>query len=296
MKTNILIIIISLLFAGQITAQQLNQEIIEDGETPFLLGKIDKSGLEGNNYNTWFTKNYEEYEPNSALITIITSEIKNYSITLFMGTWCGDSKQEVPKFYKVLEACNFPMEQLTVVAVSSKPDMYKQSPEHEEAGLNIHRVPTIIFYKDGKEVNRIVEHPIDTFEEDIQNIITNNNYKSNYQIVSTIDNIFKKKGKKGLTRKSKKLLKTFEGKVSSMFELNTYGRILYSTDRVDQAIEVFKFNTKLFPNEPRTYMSLANTLGISGQKEKAIKLLEDAIKIHPENEDLKKNLEILRTH
>lgn len=296
MKTNILIIIISLLFAGQITAQQLNQEIIEDGETPFLLGKIDKSGLEGNNYNTWFTKNYEEYEPNSALITIITSEIKNYSITLFMGTWCGDSKQEVPKFYKVLEACNFPMEQLTVVAVSSKPDMYKQSPEHEEAGLNIHRVPTIIFYKDGKEVNRIVEHPIDTFEEDIQNIIANNNYKSNYQIVSTIDNIFKKKGKKGLTRKSKKLLKTFEGKVSSMFELNTYGRILYSTDRVDQAIEVFKFNTKLFPNEPRTYMSLANTLGISGQKEKAIKLLEDAIKIHPENEDLKKNLEILRTH
>ena len=296
MKTNILIIIISLLFAGQITAQQLNQEIIEDGETPFLLGKIDKSGLEGNNYNTWFTKNYEEYEPNSALITIITSEIKNYSITLFMGTWCGDSKQEVPKFYKVLEACNFPMEQLTVVAVSSKPDMYKQSPEHEEAGLNIHRVPTIIFYKDGKEVNRIVEHPIDTFEEDIQNIIANNNYKSNYQIVSTIDNIFKKKGKKGLTRKSKKLLKTFEGKVSSMFELNTYGRILYSTDRVDQAIEVFKFNTKLFPNEPRAFMSLANTLGISGQKEKAIKVLVNAIKIHPENEDLKKNLKILRTH
>ena len=296
MKTNILIIIISLLFAGQITAQQLNQEIIEDGETPFLLGKIDKSGLEGNNYNTWFTKNYEEYEPNSALITIITSEIKNYSITLFMGTWCGDSKQEVPKFYKVLEACNFPMEQLTVVAVSSKPDMYKQSPEHEEAGLNIHRVPTIIFYKDGKEVNRIVEHPIDTFEEDIQNIIANNNYKSNYQIVSTIDNIFKKKGKKGLTRKSKKLLKTFEGKVSSMFELNTYGRILYGTNRIAEAIEVFKFNTKLFPNEPRTYMSLANTLGISGQKEKAIKVLVDVIKTHPENEDLKKNLEILRTH
>lgn len=296
MKTNILIIIISLLFAGQITAQQLNQEIIEDGETPFLLGKIDKSGLEGNNYNTWFTKNYEEYEPNSKLISAINSELKNYSITLFMGTWCGDSKQEVPKFYKVLEACNFPMEQLTVVAVSSKPDMYKQSPEHEEAGLNIHRVPTIIFYKDGKEVNRIVEHPIDTFEEDIQNIIANNNYKSNYQIVSTIDNIFKKKGKKGLTRKSKKLLKTFEGKVSSMFELNTYGRILYSTDRVDQAIEVFKFNTKLFPNEPRAFMSLANTLGISGQKEKAIKVLVNAIKIHPENEDLKKNLEILRTH
>ena len=101
-----------------------------------------------------------------------------------MGTWCGDSKQEVPRFYKVLEACEFPEDQLTVIALSSKPYMYKKSPNHEEAGLNIHRVPTFIFYKDRKEVNRIVEHPIETFEKDMLNIVTKNDYKSNYQIVT----------------------------------------------------------------------------------------------------------------
>ena len=101
---------------------------------------------------------------------------------------------------------------------------------------------------------------------------------------------------KKLKKKNEKLLKTFEGKVSSMFELNTYGRILYSTDRIDEAIEVFTFNTKLFPDKPRTYMSLANTLGISGHKEKAIKVLEGAIKIHPENEDLKENLEVIKSN
>ncbi|WP_296385508.1 hypothetical protein [Winogradskyella sp.] len=292
----IVIIIITLVFAFQINAQTLNQEITKDGDTSFLLGKINKSGLEGENYTAWFTKNLEDYKPNLTITNSIASELKTYSITLFMGTWCGDSKKEVPRLYKVLEACNFPMDQLTVVAVSRKPNMYKQSPQHEEAGLNIHRVPTVIFYKDSKEVNRIVEHPIETFEEDIQNIITVNDYKSNYQIVTTIDNILKKKGVKKLKKKNEKLLKTFEGKVSSMFELNTYGRILYSTDRIDEAIEVFTFNTKLFPDKPRTYMSLANTLGISGHKEKAIKVLEGAIKIHPENEDLKENLEVIKSN
>lgn len=296
MKTNSFIIIIALIITFQINAQSLNNEVANEGETPFLLGKIDKSGLEGENYSSWFTKNHEEYEPNPELINTIASELKTHSITLFMGTWCGDSKKEVPRLYKVLEACDFPMNQLTVVAVSRKSGMYKQSPQHEEAGLNIHRVPTVIFYKDGKEVNRIVEHPINTFEEDIQNIITKNDYKSNYQIVTTIDNILKKKGLKGLKRKQKRLIKKFDGKVSSMFELNTYGKILYGTDRIDEAIEVFTFNTKLFPDQPRTYMSLANTLGVSGKKEEAIKVLENGIKMHPENENLKENLEVIKSH
>ena len=124
--------------------------------------------------------------------------MNTYSIKLFMGTWCGDSKREVPKLYKVLEACDFPMDQLTVIALGRQPNLYKQSPQHEEAGLNIHRVPTIIFYKNQTEVNRIVEQPIESFEADIKNIITVNNYKSNYQIVTAIDNILNKKGiKKG---------------------------------------------------------------------------------------------------
>lgn len=280
----------------QINAQQLNVEITENTTTPYLLGRIDKSGLESDNYKTWFSKNYEDYVLNEELIKQFASELKEYDITLFMGTWCGDSKREVPRFYKILEACNFPMEQLTVVALSRQPDMYKQSPQHEEAGLNIHRVPTFIFYKDGKEVNRIVEEPVQSLEEDILNIVTVNDYKSNYQIVAIVDDILKKKGVKGLKRKNEKLLKKHKDKVSSMFELNTYGRILYGINRIDEAISVFTLNTKLFPDEPRTYMSLANTLGVTGQKEKAIKVLEDAISLHPKNEDLKANLEVIKSN
>lgn len=295
MKTNILAIIITLFYAFQINAQQLNTEITKEGETPFLLGKIDKTGLQGENYSAWFTKNHEDYKPNLALINAIASELKTYSITLFMGTWCGDSKQEVPRLYKVLEACNFPINQLTVVAVSRKSSMYKQSPQHEEAGLNIHRVPTVIFYKEGKEINRIVEHPVKTFEEDIENILTVNDYKSNYQIVATVDHIITSSGLIGLRKNKRQILKTYKNELQSMYELNTYAYILSKTNRIEEAIEVSKLNTKLFPTESNAYLSLANRFLSNGDTQKALKNYKKALKLDPQNEQIQENITTVKS-
>lgn len=296
MKQHFIICCICLLVLNSMHSQSLNVELDTNTENPFLLGTIDKNGLTSENYNTWFSKNYEEYQLDTSTITTLASKLQDYQILLFMGTWCGDSRQEVPKFYKILEACEFPKDQLTVIALSSKPNMYKQSPNHREAGLNIHRVPTFIFIKNGKEINRIVEHPIENFEKDMLNIITTNDYKSNYQIVTKVNGILRSDGLNGLKRQCDNLVNDFKNNVTSMFELNTYGRILFSTNRQEEAITVFDLNTKLFPDQPRTYMSLANTLGISGEREKAINVLEKAIKLFPENKDLVQNLEIVRTN
>lgn len=284
-----------LFFALQITAQTLNQDISENEESPFLLGKVNKKGLTSEHYNIWFSKNYEDYNLDMTITENIKSTLKDYNITVFLGTWCGDSKREVPRFYKILEACDFPEEQLNVVALSRKPYMYKQSPNHEEAGLNIHRVPTFIFYKNRKEINRIVESPVETLEMDIENIITSNNYTSNYQIVSKVDDILKHDGLSGLKKKSKKLIKLFKGKTENMYELNTYGRILIGTNQYEEAIAVFRLNNQLFPEEPRSYMSLANTFGINGNTKEALSVIKKAIIRFPENTDLVENLETLKT-
>lgn len=291
-----ILLLVAFAFISTVNAQNTNQEIALEGEKPFLLGKIDKSGLTSSDYKSWFNKNYDNYEVDDTTLKSIGSKLNDYTITLFMGTWCGDSKLEVPRFYKVIETCNFPKNQLTVIAVSRKRYMYKKSPNHEESGLNIHRVPTFIFYKNGKEVNRIVEHPVETFEKDILNILTSNDYESNYQIVSKVNSILKYEGLKGLVKKQKKLVKTFRGKVSSMFELNTYGNVLYTENRKEEAIAVFKLNNILFFDKPRTYMSLANTLGINGKKEEAIGVLEKALKRFPDNRDLAENLDVIKSN
>jgi thiol-disulfide isomerase/thioredoxin len=84
-----------------------------------------------------------------------------------MGTCCGDSKREVPRFIKILKPVDFPMENLKIVALDKRKEKYKKSPQGEEWGLNIRRVPTFIFYKNGREINRIIETPVTTLEEDI---------------------------------------------------------------------------------------------------------------------------------
>ena len=50
----------------------------------------------------------------------------------------------------------------------------KTTPDSLELNQNLINVPTFIFKKDGKEINRIVEFPLETIEKDI---LGNFNYK-----------------------------------------------------------------------------------------------------------------------
>jgi hypothetical protein len=81
---------------------------------------------------------------------------------------------------KILKALKFPMDQLQLVALDRRKDLYKTSPNGEEKGLNIIKVPTLIFIKKGKEVNRIVESPIGSLESDMASILTSKAYVPNY--------------------------------------------------------------------------------------------------------------------
>lgn len=167
-------------------AQQINQKKIDAKGNEMLLGKIDKIGLTQDSYRSWFNKQLEAYQVDYNSIKSIKNELKKHKITVFMGTWCGDSRREVPRFYKILEAADYPMDQLTVVALDYEKNHYKKSPNGEEKGLNIIKVPTFIFYNRGKAVNRIVESPIESLEKDITVIVTGEKYIPNYNDVPTL--------------------------------------------------------------------------------------------------------------
>ncbi len=163
-----------------ISGQQINQEIKIEGNQPFMVGQIDLNGLNSNSYQNWYNTNHKAYQVDTELVSAFKSDLVKHKILIFMGTWCGDSKREVPRFIKILEATDFPMENLKIVAVDRRKDYYKKSPTGEEWGLSIKRVPTFIFYKDGKETNRIIESPITSLEADIQAIVTAAEYTPNY--------------------------------------------------------------------------------------------------------------------
>lgn len=163
-----------------VSAQEFNKEIITENGLQLLVGQINLEGLQNQPYGSWFQSRHDNYYPDDTMVTLFKEKLTEYNIKLFLGTWCGDSKRESPRFIKILETADFPMEQLEIIALDYRKGHYKTSPTGEEKGLNIIKVPTIIFFKNGKEVNRIVESPLETLEEDIAQIVFEKDYVPNY--------------------------------------------------------------------------------------------------------------------
>ncbi|MFD0860977.1 thioredoxin family protein [Sungkyunkwania multivorans] len=274
-------------------AQYMNKEILNKKGTPYLIGEINKEGLQRTAYASWFNKNYDEYEVDATAIESFMNDIKEMNILVFMGTWCGDSKREVPRLYKILAEANFPMDQLKVVAVDNRADHYKQSPSHEEKGLNIHRVPTIIFYDKGKEVNRIVERPVNSLEKDISSILNTDEYTPNYKVVAQLHQLFSRKNMRYLRRKREKLAARFKDEVANVYELNTYGRVLVTSGKDEKATFVYELNMELFPEDAIAHFSLGKIYEATDQM-KALSFYQNAHSLLPDNQKIKQALEKLQ--
>ena len=266
-------------------SQTLNHIELDKKGNQMLLGEINKSGLTGNSFNSWFSKNHEDYLVNKSIVKQLKDSLKRYEVKIFLGTWCGDSKKEVPRFYKVLEAAKFPENKLQVIAVNRTEDAYKQSPNHEEKGLNIHRVPTFIFYKDGKEMNRIVEHPKETFERDILSIVTDNKYRSNYLIANYMDHLLKTKSLDSLRIDESNLVARFAEFTKGSRELNTYGYSLLRSNRIEKALYVFDFNAKMFPYRHNVYDSLGEAYFKADNHSEALKNYYKVLSLKPDDKN-----------
>jgi thiol-disulfide isomerase/thioredoxin len=103
--------------------------------------------------------------------------LKGYKIKGFMGTWCGDSKRETPRLYKILEEAGFDQKNLELITVNRS----KKTPDNLQEGLDIIKVPTFIFYKNNKEVGRFVERVRESLEKDMLKIVTGKGYKHYYE-------------------------------------------------------------------------------------------------------------------
>ena len=157
--------------------KKLNQTTIDEEEnTIMLIGEANRSGLQQEMFKDWFTINYDNYKTDDSLIDYISTEIKDIQIKLFIGTWCEDSQNYTPEIYKILDEANFDFNQLELIAV----DRDKMTPTNHHIGLDIVYIPSMLFFKNGKELNRIVEYPRGTFEQDILKIIRGEDYKHAY--------------------------------------------------------------------------------------------------------------------
>jgi len=276
------------------TNPSINQTMLdEDGET-HLIGITTRQGFQKAPFQEWFQKNYTTYEVKEEVTTIRKSQLKGVEVLAFMGTWCGDSKREVPRFYKVMDKMGFEEKHLKLVNVYLETERYKQSPTAEEKGLNIHRVPTFIFYKEGKEIGRIVESPVTSMEIDVAQILKELPTTPNYKVVAHLNGLyeageldFDKEKLEGLAELAEYYSR------GGGFELNTYGHVLLTSGAIEKAITTFTINNLAYPKFAYTFNSLAKAYHKNGQLDLAIETYKKAIDVEPENEQAKAALEKL---
>ncbi|MFZ1731499.1 MAG: thioredoxin family protein [Bacteroidota bacterium] len=115
----------------------------------------------------WFGEDYLGYKPVSHYIDRIPDLIKDVDIVCVLGTWCSDSKRDVPRMIRIFQTKNIPPEKLQMIGV----DRDKRSPNGEASQYNVDRVPTFIFIRNGREIGRIVEAPLASLEKDMLGII-----------------------------------------------------------------------------------------------------------------------------
>ena len=130
-----------------------------------LKGKITTEQLYAN--APVFRENAQKFTPDAVAVKRIREIDGQLKIVMFLGTWCPDSKREAPKLLKLLEAANNPNISLDLYAVTTSME--------DGAGLvktyGIRAVPTMIFFRGGRELGRIIESPATTMEKDFLKII-----------------------------------------------------------------------------------------------------------------------------
>lgn len=164
MKT--LLSITLILMAINLSAQEVNKKIFDKiHNKDILINSCTRAGITTfPEFKEMYVPIYEAYIPDSTTIVELKKLIKNQKIKIVFGTWCGDSKVNVPNFYKVLDALHVKEKNIEIIAV----DGNKKTENSSIDGLDIQRVPTfIISDKKGKEIGRIIEHPKTTLEGDL---------------------------------------------------------------------------------------------------------------------------------
>lgn len=120
---------------------------------PVLYGPCTMEGIQD---SSWYQGYHNDYHVDADLLSGLNTDLLMAAdIQIVLGTWCSDSKREVPRFFRILEYLGYPLTHIEMICV----DRSKEAKKTPVAELGIERVPTFIFYINGEEYARIIERP-----------------------------------------------------------------------------------------------------------------------------------------
>ncbi|MBN2746533.1 MAG: thioredoxin family protein [Bacteroidales bacterium] len=170
--------IISLLFSHVGFCQVIDEKAdsLESNQIVFdslahqlvLKGYLDRDSLvHFSEFSDDYQFEYQNYTPNIDSLFPDKSILQEYQIIIVLGTWCSDSRREVPRFLKLADSLQIPPQNIVFIGVDWSKSARVKNLNH----LNIQLVPTFILLQNGNEIGRIVETPSVSLEHDLNKIL-----------------------------------------------------------------------------------------------------------------------------
>ena len=119
-----------------------------------LRGLISRADVESDTSFAWFQKNYKLGKPDADAVKAFQEHANDFQMLIFAGTWCPDTHNLLPEFYRLADASGYADSSITLIGV----DHNKTTLDNLSKTFHLVDVPTFIVMKNGKEVGRVVEY------------------------------------------------------------------------------------------------------------------------------------------
>ena len=134
------------------------QPCVEVSKTPegkkMLVGFITRAMIFQDTAFREFAENGKWFTPQAADVDALKAKVDSVHFIVIFGTWCHDSQNLIPQFYKWIDAAEFPERRITIIAV----DKQKKAQGNFSQAFGIKSTPTFIVMRNGLEAGRVIEY------------------------------------------------------------------------------------------------------------------------------------------
>ena len=253
----------------------------EEEDPPKLLGRCTTAQLEAEPFSEWYVAGHDAYVGDPQVLrSLRNAGLDGVEVTIFFGAWCGDSRREVPRMVKLLEQAGLPTARVHLIAVDRGGDAHKRSPDGEERGREIYRVPTLVVERAGRELSRIVEFPVLSLERDLLAILSDVGYQPNYASYPAIREWLAAGLLADPNVSARGLAGRLRLRVASEGELEAAATVLESRGQRVEALKLLETNCVLHGESAGCHARLAEALLDAGRAEVARAAAERAIRLN----------------
>lgn len=115
---------------------------------------------------------YQSYKPNGSVLRKLRKlDFSSVQMVIVGGNWCPDTQGGLPDLMRVLDATGVSPNLWNYRAVDRQKMLLSLDGQAPDSIFWVERVPTVIVLENGKEMGRIIEFPLRSWEEDLYRLL-----------------------------------------------------------------------------------------------------------------------------